>query len=79
MTSGTARWWWLGAGAALTLWIVTAFAFAWPTGWVHAFLVAGVGAVVRAIVEGDQGRTGATTGEQGRTRASTGGDRRERP
>jgi hypothetical protein len=63
MRSGTARWWWLATGAALALWIVTAFAFAWPTGWVHLLLVAGVGAAVRAIVEGDRSRSGTTGGD----------------
>jgi hypothetical protein len=53
MTIRQARWWWLGAGAALALWIATAFVLALPTGWVHVLLVAGVLAVVQAIVRRD--------------------------
>ena len=52
----SSRWWWLGAGAALAVWLVTAFGVALPTGWVHVFLVAGVLAVVRAIVGPGIGR-----------------------
>jgi hypothetical protein len=62
-TARVSRWWWLGAGAALAAWIVTAFVLALPTGWVHVLLVAGVLAVVRAIVEGDRGRPEANRGD----------------
>jgi hypothetical protein len=68
MTSTTALWWWLGAAAALALWVVTAFALALPTGWVHLLLVAGVLAAVRALVEGDRRRSKAVEGGQGRAR-----------
>ena len=53
MTTRESWWWWLGAGAALALWITLAFGLALRTGWVHVVLVAGVLAVVQAIVEQD--------------------------
>jgi hypothetical protein len=62
MMSKPARWW-LAAGVALLLWMVTAFVLALRTGWVHVLLVAGVLALVRAIVEGDPGRPPANAGE----------------
>jgi hypothetical protein len=53
MTTRESRWWWLGAGAALALWITLAFVLALRTGWVHVFLVAGVLAAVHGIVRRD--------------------------
>jgi hypothetical protein len=53
MTTRESRWWWLGAGAALALWITLAFVLALRTGWVHVLLVAGVLAAVHGIVRRD--------------------------
>ena len=50
--------WWLGAGAALALWITLAFVLALRTGWVHLLLAAGVLAAVHGIVRRDAGMGG---------------------
>lgn len=76
MTTRGARWWWLAAGVALVAWIVTAFALALPTGWVHLLLVAGVLGVVRAIVEQDGERDGQEAGRSGSKAVSEPGGRK---
>jgi uncharacterized membrane protein len=44
------------AVVCLALWIVLAFVVAWPSGWAHVPLVAGVLLTVRAIVAADAER-----------------------
>lgn len=53
MTTRESRWWWLGAGGTLALWITLAFVLALRTGWVHVLLAAGVLAAVHGIVRRD--------------------------
>lgn len=52
------HWLWLGAAACIVLWIALAFVVAWPSGWAHVPLVAGVLLAVRAIVAGEAERAG---------------------
>ena len=49
----------LGAALSLILWVIVAFVVAWPTGWAHLPLAAGVVLIAKAIVEGDRGDHGA--------------------
>ena len=46
--------WWLIGFALIAAWIVLAFVIAWPSGWAHVPLAAGVIAIARGIVEADE-------------------------
>ncbi len=52
------HWLTLAAVACLGLWVVLAFVFAVPSGWVHLPLAVGVLVIVRAIVAADAERAG---------------------
>lgn len=43
--------WTLIGFALIAAWIVLAFVIAWPSGWAHVPLAAGVTAIARGIVE----------------------------
>jgi hypothetical protein len=48
------------AALCLAAWLALAFVWPIPSGWVHAFLVAAVFVIVRAIVAADEERAGRT-------------------
>lgn len=49
--------WTLIGFALIGAWVVIAFVVAWPSGWAHAPLAAGVVAIARGIVEADERRS----------------------